>query len=67
MGDVVRADFGLREIRTLPEAMRLCDEWRRQAERMGMLYDIACIQRDCSEALVRAYEAEISRLRGLIA
>ena len=67
MGDVVRADFGLREIHTLPEAVRLCDEWQRQAERMEMLYDVACIQRDCSEALVRAYEAEISRLRGLIA
>ena len=67
MGDVVIADFGLREIRTLPEAMRLSDEWRGQAERMEMLYDIACIQRDCSEALVRAYERELERLRGLIA
>ena len=67
MGDVVRADFGLREIRTLPEAMRLCDEWQRQAERMEMLYDVACIQRDCSEALVCAYERELERLRGLIA
>ena len=67
MGDVVRADFGLRDIRTLPEAVRLCDEWQRQAERMEMLYDVACIQRDCSEALVRAYERELERLRGLIA
>jgi len=67
MAKAGRADFGLREIRTLPEAVRLCDEWQRQAERMEMLYDVACIQRDCSEALVRAYEAEISRLRALLA
>ena len=53
----------LRTMRTLPEAVTLLDEWRMHAERMEMLYDLACIQRDWAEALLRLAEAEIERLR----
>lgn len=42
------------------------DKWEAHAERMEMLYDLACIQRDLSEALLRVAEKEIERLRGLI-
>lgn len=54
------------EIRTLAQAVRLLDAWRLQAQKMEMLYEIAGIQRDMSEALLKDALTECARLRGLI-
>ena len=59
MGEVI-------ELRTVREAVSLLDEWRSHAEKMDALYQLACIRADMSEALVKAYAAEVERLRGLI-
>ena len=59
MGEVV-------ELRTFRPALTWGDEWRAHAEKMEMLYELAGIQRDMAEALLRDALAECERLRGLI-
>lgn len=57
----------LQRLATLRQAVRWGDKWAAHAEKMEMLYDLACIQRDLSEALRADCERELERLRGLIA
>ena len=53
-------------IRTRFDAVRYGDAWANYADRMQMLYEIACIQRDMSEALLQDAYREIERLKGLL-
>ena len=54
------------ELRTVPGAVSLLDQWQEKAERMESLYELACIRADMSAALVESYAAEVERLRGLL-
>ena len=54
-------------IATIQQAIAWGDAWQRHAERMEMLYDCACIQRDIYEALLKIAETELERLRKILA
>ncbi len=53
-------------IRTREDALSYAKQWEREAERMTMLYDCACILRQNAEALLTACQAECERLRRLL-
>ena len=53
-------------IRSRADALKLSDEWERYALRMEMLYELASIQRDMSQALLADALAELERVRGEI-
>ena len=67
--DVADPTFGgnVIPIATRWDALRWGDAWKRQAERMEMLYELAGIQRDMSQALLKDALAELERLRRLTA
>lgn len=49
------------------DALRWGERWQRQVEKMESLYELAAIQRDMSEALLKDALAEVERLRKLLA
>lgn len=51
-------------IRSRSDALNYGDAWRRYAQRMEMLYELAAIRADMSEALLRDAQAELKRARG---
>ena len=53
-------------IRSVAGAIRWGDQWERYARRMEMLYELASIQRDMSQALLADALAELERVRGEI-
>ena len=54
------------EIRTVPQAVALLDQWQAHAERMEALHALATIRAEMSELLLADALAECERLRGLI-
>ena len=47
-------------------AMAMLDEWRRHADQLDALYQLASIRADMSEALLLDCQMEVERLRGIL-
>ena len=50
-------------IHTRHDALKHAEAWEAHAERMEMLYQLACIQRDAAERLLKIAEAELERMK----